>query len=235
VTDLTGAYLYADKLHGANMRAARIGYTVFVAMDLRGVQGLDTIRHDGPSSIGIDTLYRSQGDIPEIFLRGCGVPDSMIEYARSLVAAERPFDYYSVFISYSSKDAALATRLHTDLQAAGVHCWYAPHDLPIGARIRVGIDEAIRLHDKLLLLLSKHAVASDWVEKEVETAMEQERRQQRIVLFPIRLDTAVMKLESDWPADVRRGRNIGDFCKWKQHDSYQVAFARLLRDLKAKE
>ncbi len=232
---LVGAFLQRASLSGANMREAWIGYTVFVALDLRGVQGLDTVVHFSPSSIGIDTLYRSQGDIPEVFLRGCGMPDSMIDYARALVAAERPIDYYSVFISYSSKDEALAARLHADLQAAGVRCWYAPHDLPIGARLRVGIDEAIRLHDKLLLLLSKHSVGSDWVEKEVETAMEQERRQQRTVLFPIRLDTAVMKVDSGWPADVRRGRNIGDFSKWKDHDTYQTAFTRLLRDLKAKE
>jgi hypothetical protein len=233
--NLEGAYLQGAKLDETNMREAWIGWTVFVALDLRDVQGLDTVEHVGPSSIGIDTLYRSQGDIPEAFLRGCGVPDSMIEYAHALVAAERPIDYYSAFISYSSKDEALAKRLHADLQAAGVRCWYAPHDLPIGARIRVGIDEAIRLHDKLLLLLSKHSVASDWVEKEVETAMEQERRQKRTVLFPIRLDTAVMRVESGWPADVRRGRNIGDFCKWKQHNRYQEAFTRLLRDLKAKD
>jgi hypothetical protein len=34
---------------------------------------------------------------------------------------------------------------------------------------------------------------------------------------------------------MRRGRNIGDFSKWKQHDAYQTAFARLLRDLKAEQ
>jgi hypothetical protein len=43
----------------------------------------------------------------------------MIEYARSLVAAESPIDYYSVFISYSSQDEALAKRLYADLQAQG--------------------------------------------------------------------------------------------------------------------
>jgi len=64
----------------------------------------------------------------------------MIDYARSLVAAERPIDYYSVFISYSSKDEALAKRLHADLQAAGGRCWFAPHNLEIGEPILSGID-----------------------------------------------------------------------------------------------
>jgi hypothetical protein len=28
-------------------------------------------------------------------------------------------------------------------------------------------------------------------------------------------------------------RHVGDFTRWKEHDSYQKAFERLLRDLKA--
>jgi uncharacterized protein YjbI with pentapeptide repeats len=88
--DLSGADLSGAILSGANLREAWTSETVFVDVDLRGVQGLDTVQHNGPSSIGIDTLYHSQGDIPESFLRGCGVPDSMIEYARSLVVAQRP-------------------------------------------------------------------------------------------------------------------------------------------------
>jgi TIR domain len=84
-----------------------------------------------------------------------------------------------------------------------------------------------------LLILSKSSVESEWVEKEVETAMERERREKRTVLFPIRLDDAVMKIESGWPADIRRSRNIGDFRRWKAHDTYQKSFDRLMRDLQA--
>lgn len=36
-----------------------------------------------------------------------------------------------------------------------------------------------------------------------------------------------------WAADVRRRWHIGDFTRWKDHDAYQQAFERLLRDLKA--
>ena len=50
--------------------------------------------------------------------------------------------------------------------------------------------------------LSKNSVQSEWVEKEVETAMEKESEHHRTVLFPIRLDDAVMAIESGWPADI---------------------------------
>ena len=53
------------------------------------------------------------------------------------------------------------------------------------------------------------------------------------VLFPIRLDDAVMHTDEAWAADVRRTGHIGDFTRWKDHDAYQQVIQRLLRDLKA--
>ena len=112
--------------------------------------------------------------------------------------------------------------------------WFAPHDLPIGARIRLAIDESIRLHDKLLLVLSEMSVSSQWVEQEVETALAREREQEgKTILFPIRIDDSVMESKAGWPALLRNTRNVGDFTLWKEHDSYRRAFERLLRDLKA--
>jgi TIR domain len=189
------------------------------------------VRHTSPSSIGIETIFRSHGEIPEVFLRGAGVPDSFITFAKSLVG--KPFDFYSCFISHSSVDHEFAERLHADLQAKGVRCWYAPEDLKIGDRFRTRINEAIRIHDKLLIILSENSVRSTWVETEVETAFERERRESRTVLFPIRIDDAVMETGAAWAADIRRTRHIGDFRNWKNHDSFQTAFNRLLRDLKA--
>ena len=69
----------------------------------------------------------------------------------------------------------------------------------------------------------------------METAFEKERKQKRTVLFPIRLDDAVMETDEAWAADIRRTRHIGDFRGWKEHDKYKVAFGRLMRDLKAGE
>lgn len=126
-------------------------------------------------------------------------------------------------------------RLHADLQAKGVRVWFAPHDLRIGARIRPAIDESIRIHDKLLLVLSEHSVSSKWVGQEVETALGRERTESRTVLFPIRKDEAVMESREVWPALLKNTRNIEDFTHWEDHDSYEKAFGRLLRDLKAEE
>src|SRR6266516_6436021 len=239
--NLTGAYLHEAALMEAIFRKAILNKTdlsqaymqstIFGDVDLSLVVGLDTVEHYGPSTIGIDTIYRSQGNIPEAFLRGAGVPDSFIEYTRSLVG--KPIDYYSCFISYSSNDQAFARRWYADLQGTHVRCWFAPEDLKIGAKMRTSIDESIRLHDKLLLILSDYSVASQWIEQEVERALARERKEDKVILFPIRLDQTVMDIEEGWPALIRNTRNIGDFTRWKRHDAYQKAFARLLRDLKA--
>ena len=52
------------------------------------------------------------------------------------------------------------------------------------------------------------------------------------MLFPVRLDDAVMNTEKAWAAHIRRGRNVGDFRGWKNQDDYQKALNRVLRDLK---
>jgi hypothetical protein len=233
--NFSGAMLNAAKLNGANLNEAdfshaEVGYTTFGENDLRVVKGLDKIRHIGPSTIGIDTLFKSGGRIPEFFLRSCGVPEQFITYIPSLVG--QAIQYYSCFISYSSRDQAFADRLYADLQSRGVRCWFAPEDMKIGDRFRIQIDESIRVHEKLLLILSENSVASDWVEKEVETAMEKERESRKPALFPVRLDDSVNAIKSGWAADVRRTRHIGDFSKWKSHDEYEKVFERLLRDLR---
>jgi hypothetical protein len=254
--DLSGADLYGANVRQANLRTANLGDadlrranlggadlyqvdlsgsgvngTIFADVDLSFAKGLETVKHHGPSTIGIDTIYKSRGRIPEAFLRGCGVPDEFIAYISSMVG--RPIEFYSCFISYSSRDQEFAERLHADLQAKGVRCWFAPEDLKIGDKFQDRIEESIRYHDKLLLVLSENSIQSPWVEREVQAAFEREQRSNKLVLFPIRLDEAVMETPKAWAADIRRTRHIGEFNRWPDHDSYKRALERLLRDLKA--
>lgn len=105
--------------------------------------------------------------------------------------------------------------------------------MKIGDQIRPRIDQEIRLRDKLLVILSENSVKSEWVGDEVEAALEEESKSNRSVLFPIRLDDAVMSTRDDWAAKIKRRRHIGDFSNWKDKSSYHKAFERLLRDLKA--
>src|SRR3978361_1802399 len=52
-------------------------------------------------------------------------------------------------------------------QALGVRCWFAPHDVQGGKKLHEQIDEAIQVHDRLLLLLSEASMNSEWVKTEM--------------------------------------------------------------------
>jgi hypothetical protein len=54
---LSGCYRKAD------LSEAKCGFTGFGNVDLSEVKGLETIRHEGPSTVGMDTLFRSRGKI----------------------------------------------------------------------------------------------------------------------------------------------------------------------------
>ena len=135
--DLTGAHIsyanfHSSMLSGADLSHVSAAMTGIDNVDLGGVKGLSNVVHEGPSTVGIDTIYRSKGKIPEVFLRGCGVADEFIAYIGSMVG--RPIEYYSCFISHSILDQEFAGRLYADLQAKAVRCWFAPHDIKGGGR-----------------------------------------------------------------------------------------------------
>src|SRR4051794_28932646 len=123
--NLSHAYLGHANLRDANLRSANLSGAYFRSTDLTNASfgrtglgdvdlsralGLETVVHHGPSIIGVQTLYLSKGNIPEAFLRGCGIPESFLTYVKSLVG--NPIEYYSCFISYSTIDQDFAERLY---------------------------------------------------------------------------------------------------------------------------
>jgi hypothetical protein len=105
--DLTGAnlrdaYLFranfrGAKLAGADFTNAFVGATDFLNLDLSQTIGLEACRFANPSAIDLRTLLRS-GPLPLAFLRGCGVPEPLIDYLPSLLKGG-PIQFYSCFIS----------------------------------------------------------------------------------------------------------------------------------------
>lgn len=257
--DIRNANLSGATLQGANLRAAQlnqailnsadladadlldaeVGYTTFGDNDLSRTLGLESVRHSGPSVVGVDTIYRSRGVIPEVFLRSCGLPEDFITYMRSLTA--QPVQFYSCFISYSGKDEEFARRLHSRMREAELRVWFAPENMKGGDKLYDQIDRAIQYHDRLLLVLSESSLRSKWVELEIRRARKVEIREGRRKLFPIRLVgyealqawACIDSATGEDMAEEVRSYFIPDFSNWKNHDDLERAFARLLADLKA--
>jgi hypothetical protein len=189
---------------------------------------LEKCAHFGPSIIDHRTITRSKS-LPLLFLQGVGLPDSLIEFLPSLL--NQAIQLYSCFISHSAEDREFAEHLHADLRNKRVLCWFAPHDLGPGDKFLDKIDAAIRLRDKVLLILSEQSIKSTWVETEVMAAIEEERKRGHTVLFPIYIDEAWKNTDKAWATMLRRERHIGDFTRWKDPDAYKESFERMVRYL----
>ena len=239
--DLTGADLSEANLRGANLGRAVCGFTLFTNVYLSETRGLETITHRGPSEISVSTLYSLGDKIPEVFLRGCGVPDNLIAYLPSLIGSMSAIQFYSCFISYSSTDEEFCKRLHSRLQQDHVRVWFAPEDMKGGQKLHEQLDAAIRLHDKLLLVVSEHSMNSEWVRTEIRKARKREVKEGKRVLFPIRLVPFERLQEweafdadtwKDMAVEVRE-YYVPDFTTWKDRDSFEAEYKKLLRDLQA--
>ena len=235
--DLSGAYLiraYLNWTHLAevNLLKATMGFSTFGYVNLSAVKGLDTVRHFAPSSISIQAIYRSKGNIPDVFLRGAGVPDTFITQISSLV--EKVIQYYSCFISHSSKDKDFCDRLYTDLKGAEVPVFYFPEDAKWGETVWGEIDRSIITYDKLVAVCSENSLQSGPVLREIERALQREDREGKNVLLPVRLDDYIFDhWEHPRKADVV-SKVVGDFQGWdRSADKYDDAFKRLLKWLEA--
>ena len=92
---------------------------------------------------------------------------------------------HDVFVSYASQDAAVANSIVENLELHGLQCWIAPRDVVPGTLYADGIVGAIDESRILVLILSKDAVASAHVGKELERATSK-----RHPIIALRLDTA---------------------------------------------
>lgn len=253
-TDLRGAYLQAasfagGRLAGAIFIAATLSGTKFSYVDLSEALNLEDVVHAGPSSIGTDTLVRSKGNIPEVFLRGCGLSDWEIEQAKLYNAelsndkitqiqyktydlrATQALQISPLFISYSNKDISFIEKLEFHLNKKGIRSWRDVRDAVAG-RLEKQIDRAIRQNPTVLLVLSKNSLGSDWVEHEVRMAREMEKEMGRDVLCPVALDDSWKS--SPWPKRVMeqiKEYNILDFSAWEDDDKFEGVFRKLIDGL----
>jgi TolB-like protein len=100
---------------------------------------------------------------------------------------------HDVFVSYASQDAAVANSLVENLEQHGLRCWIAPRDVKPGAQYADAIVRAINEAKAVVLVMSRSAVASSHVAREVERAASK-----RKPVIPFRLDAAALNPELEY-------------------------------------
>lgn len=192
--DLRSADLQGAKLRGADVEGAKFQSTVIAAVTcLAQAKGLEFCRHFGPSAVDQRTLEAAGGQLPEDFLKGCGLKDWEIENAKlhdSQLNQEEiinityrvadlrgisPIEVRPLFISYSHIDTGFVDFLGKRLNCDGIRYWRDTEEMKAGP-VKEQIDAAISLNKTVLLVLSKNSIDSDWVEWEVNKARELQKR-----------------------------------------------------------
>ena len=236
--DFYEAVFHSVDLNGAKFGGSIMGYSVFQDCDFSGADGLDQVRHDAPSTVGIDTLYRSGGSIEGNFLLGAGVPESMVAFQRSLSGV--PVSQDNCFISCSVQDLAFARGLQEDLRAQGIRCWLFPEDARGNALVdrhstsdQEEVERGVRVYDKLLVVCTKPALDSETVRNDISGAKTLQQSQNKWVLFLIAPDNTVVQPPGRGLArDLSSEHVVFDLRERdSQSQAYQCELARLVGNL----
>ncbi len=268
---LDGANLYGARLAGAdltnasliktNLQGAIFKDTILINSYLWDTKGLETCNHVGESTIDLNTLTHSNG-LPTAFLRGFGLKDWQIEaskfyFDRPLSTREasdithkimdlrspNSVQYYSCFISYSHTDKEFAKKLHDILQERGIRCWLDEHQLLPGDDLYEQIDRGVTLWDKTLLCCSSSSLMSWWVDSEIDTTFEKERKIMKergikvLALIPLNLDGFMFT--EHWNNGKKRqvlSRIAADFTGWENNNiKFDEQIEKILLSLRVGE
>jgi hypothetical protein len=91
-----------------------------------------------------------------------------------------------VFLSHSSRDRHVATRIAEMLRHHGIPVWYSRTHLRGAQQWHDEIGDALNRCDWFIVLLSKSAIGSRWVKHELVFALDSERYENKVLPVKIR-------------------------------------------------
>ena len=234
VTNLTGADLRRAALVRAGLDTTLLGeavleMTLFGDCDLSQALGLETMRHVGPSIIGLDTLARSRGLIPPEFLRRAGVAEPLVAIQEGVNYAAK--DFCRVLLVGSVNDADFVRKLEADLNRAGFPCWHVAVDDEAAFSDDAGESLLGRFvyYDQPLLVCSEASLGSPYGWRSFEQVAHGPGGASGGANSPVSLtlDDRIDDREDTLCADLRRGTVVA-FRGWAEAEPYRESLARLV-------
>ena len=242
-TNLVHASLIKAEIEETPFFFATMGQTSFDHNLILGGKGLDVIFHAGTSIIDVQVFEQANrvvgrsADLKEgiqRFFQNAGVTERIVKAA--LETLTQPPKWSSCFISYSHTDKEFADRLRDSLVDLGIPCRRDDQGIAAGNRIFDKVASLIINSNRTLLCCSWASLTRDWIQREVEVALEKEKKEGKSVLVPLDIDGCLLgnPHRPDLPplADRFKDRLIGDFRGWQSSESFNQELNRLTKTLK---
>jgi hypothetical protein len=153
------------------------------------------------------------------------VHEDLLESAEAAKEARHKTDEKQriAFLSHSSHDKPIIRQLATDLTAAGIGVWLDEQRIRVGESIPDSIALGLAESDFFVIALSQHSAQSEWVKRELSSALVNEISKRKVKILPIKLDDVPVP-------DVFGEKKYADFTK-----SYKDGLRELIAAIKDKQ
>lgn len=129
----------------------------------------------------------------------------------------------SIFLCHSSKDKPFVEKLANNLQQIGIKVWFDKYEIKVGESITRKINEGLKSHEYLGIILSPDSVNSEWVWGELGPKWYKQTTMKKIIVLPILYRDCTIP-------EILKDRKYADFRK-----DFNRGFEELARSLGVKE
>jgi len=228
--DLQGATIINTRLNSTSLMQAVCGITTFANCDLTRVIGLESVRHAGPSMISLDTISRSQGQVPAVFLEGAGVPPPLVSAQDAF--RDSGMTYTRVLLLGSESDGEFAAKIRASLAEAQAPSWFIAADdeesLNSGA---VNLDTTV-YYDRLVLLCTAETLENPITSRYFASLVNGQGAAQAGSLITVATNDVFYQREDRLCAGLRDGAVV-DFRGWEDQSRYDEALSALVHEFTA--
>lgn len=194
----------------------------------KSIQKTKKLKHESYASIDFQSILKSEFDsnvLKEIF----NINDPMIKETINKITTK--VDYQRVFISFSFKDIKFAERLHKELTASGVICFFWVKDAPAGDPLEEIMTSNIKANEKILFIASESSIRSQACQFELTQGRKKQEEIWESVLFPIHIDNYLFEVQKHKIRPVDKGdeywQNIEELKKVNSADFKQFNAERI--------
>lgn len=125
-----------------------------------------------------------------------------------------------VFLSHSSKDKPFIRQLASDLAKENILVWLDEQQINVGDSINDKISQGLAESDYFVIALSDNSTESEWVKRELNSALISEIESRKVKVLPIKLS------DCEFPV-LLKDKKYADFTK-----SYKVGLSELMNAIK---